>query len=413
MNYEELLNAKSGARAKQARMPIGVFSKKEVDGKYHNVLDIDGRFGMNIKFSEALKEDCAKNRVLSHKHQLHFEPVEEGGDIVRLNIDSGNYETLAQLLEAQPSLVAEKGFVDNIISQLLDLTEYLHEKGVWHVCYAPQNILIRKGDNAVMLLSHSSFYLNMSNPMELFEGVEDYIAPEVKEKGAVDNRCDIYSLGKLISYLFQLGSFPYEYKKVSMKAQKDVPEDRYQTVDAMRKALAMKRGLHQSFVGLLIAVAAALLVLGLYFGLMPETTQVEFINPTPQQAADEPLDKGFDPAELGIVSGDSTLMSEEQRRQQAEYEAKAEQIFKKRFMEEADRLLSKIYDNEHMNASEKKFMSDMSDVNEKLLKLQSDLGEEAGISNARSQLLATQIVERLTEQKKKQLQYHGIQKKKK
>ena len=413
MNYEELLNAKSSARAKRARMPIGIFCKKEVDGKYHNVLDVDGRFGMNIKFSEALKEDCAKNRVLSHKHQLHFEPVEEGGDIVRLNIDSGNYETLAQLLETQPSLVAEKGFVDNVISQLMDLTEYLHGKGVWHVCYAPQNILVRKGDNAVMLLSHSCFYLNMSNPMELFEGMEDYIAPEVKEKGSIDGRCDIYSLGRLISYLFELGSFPYEYKKVSEKALKDVPEDRYQTIAAMRKALTVKRSLHQSFVGLLIAVAAALLVMGLYFGLMPETTQVEFINPTPQQSADEQLDEGFDPAELGIVSGDTTLMTDEQRRSQAEYAAKAEQIFKKRFMAEADRVLSKIYDNEHMNASEKKFMSEMSDVNEELMKLQSDLAEEAGISNARSQLLATQIVERLTEQTKKPLQYHGIQKNKK
>ena len=106
-------------------------------------------------------------------------------------------------------------------------------------------------------------------------------------------------------------------------------------------------------------------------------------------------------------------MTDEQRRSQAEYAAKAEQIFKKRFMAEADRVLSKIYDNEHMNASEKKFMSEMSDVNEELMKLQSDLAEEAGISNARSQLLATQIVERLTEQKKKKLQYHGIQKKKK
>ena len=65
-----------------------------------------------------------------------------------------------------------------------------------------------------------------------------------------------------------------------------------------------------------------------------------------------------------------------------------------------------------MNASEKKFMSEMSTINEQLIKLQVDLGNEAGLSDARSQLLATQIVESLTEQKKKKLQYHGIQKKK-
>ena len=105
-------------------------------------------------------------------------------------------------------------------------------------------------------------------------------------------------------------------------------------------------------------------------------------------------------------------MTEQQKQQQKEYAAKAEQIFRKRFTAEADRLLSTIYDNEHMNASEKKFMSEMSTINEQLIKLQVDLGNEAGLSDARSQLLATQIVESLTEQKKKKLQYHGIQKKK-
>jgi hypothetical protein len=63
-----------------------------------------------------------------------------------------------------------------------------------------------------------------------------------------------------------------------------------------------------------------------------------------------------------------------------------------------------------MNSSEKKFLSDMSSVNEELLRLQVSIGDEAGISAARSQLIATQIVESLTEQKKKKLQYHGVQK---
>ena len=104
------------------------------------------------------------------------------------------------------------------------------------------------------------------------------------------------------------------------------------------------------------------------------------------------------------------VMTEEERRQQKEYEAKAEQIFRKRFTAEADRVLSKIYNNEHMNSSEKKFLSEMSGVNEELMKLQNEIAEEAGLSNARSQLLGTEIVETLTEQKKKKLQYYGVQK---
>ena len=230
--------------------------------------------------------------------------------------------------------------------------------------------------------------------------------------GRKNERCDIYSLGKLMDYLFEQGQMPYEYKRVARKAQSAMPEDRYQTIAAMRKALAFKRSLYQSLIALAAAVVLALVVVGLYFELMPETTEVEFVKPAPRLATDELIEDGFDPAELGVITGDTMVMTEQQKQQQKEYAAKAEQIFRKRFTAEADRLLSTIYDNEHMNASEKKFMSEMSTINEQLIKLQVDLGNEAGLSDARSQLLATQIVESLTEQKKKKLQYHGIQKKK-
>lgn len=412
MNYEELLNAKSGPKAKLTNMAIGQFSKKQVGDKYQNVLDVHPHLNANIQFSEALKVDCAENRELSHKYQLHFEPVVEGSDVVRLIVQQGNFMTLAQLLDEHPALVAEKGFLDTLINQLLDVTEYLHGKGIFHVCYAPQNVLVRKGDNAVQLLSHGSFYLHINGQEELYEGMEEYVAPEVLNDGTIDNRCDIYSLGKLIDFLFEKCDMPYEYKKVAKKAQSEMPEDRYQTIASVRKALAVKRSMHQSLITLLVAVVLALVIVGLYFELMPETTEMEFVKPAPRLATDELIEDGFDPAELGVITGDTSLMTQQQRQQQKEYAAKAEQIFRKRFTAEADRLLSNIYNSEYMNSTEKKFMAEMSSVNEELIKLQTEIGNEAGLSDARSQLLATQIVESLTEQKKKKLQYHGIQKKK-
>ena len=411
MNYEELLESKSPLRAKLATMSLGRFTKVQLeDGKCQNVLAIRPQLNDSIVFAEALKSECEKNKELMHKHQLHFEPELKGNNIVSLHLEQGNYVTLAQLVQDQPSIVGTKGFISTIIQQLLDVTEYLHEQQVWHVCYAPQNILVRKGDNAVMLLTHGSFYLGMKNRMDLYEGMEDFIAPEIRNDGTVDNRCDIYSLGKLISWLFEMTESTYDYRKIAKKAQSEMPEGRYESITDMRKALASKRELRRSWLTLLAAAIVALILVGGYFMLMPEPTTVEFVKPAPRQATDDLIEDGFDPAELGVVSGDSLVMTPEERRQQKEYEAKAEQIFRKRFTAEADRILSKIYDNEHMNSSEKKFMAEMSSVNEELLQQQLDIATEAGISTARSQVLATEIVETLTEQKKKKLQYYGVQK---
>ena len=410
MNYEELLEQKSSAKSKMTRMPLGNFSKRQIDGKYHNVIDVRPQLFDNVKFKGALKEESEKNLQLNHKNQLHFEVSENEDQRTILNLEQGNFTTLDRLLTEQPYIVAEKGFIDNLVTQLLDLTEYLHQQNIWHVCYAPQTVFIRKGDNAPMLLTHGSFYLGVCGILDLYDGMEEYIAPEIRNNGTIDQRCDIYSLGKLIDWLFKMAEIPFEYKKVMKRAQAELPEGRYQSIDSMRKALKRKRELYKSVLTLVIAVVAALLLVGLYFELMPQTTEVEFVKPAPRQATDDLIEDGFDPAELGVVSGDTTIMTEEERRSQAEYEAKAEQIFRKRFTAEADRVLSKIYNNEHMNSSEKKFMTEMSSVNEELLKLQVSIGDEAGLSSSRSQLIATEIVENLTEQKKKKLQYNGIQK---
>ncbi len=410
MNYEELLEQKTAASVKGARLPLGIFCKKKIGEKYQNILELRPQLFDSIKFEGALKTECEKNLQLKHKNQLHFEFVDKDRQHPTLNVEQGNFITLAQLLAEQPAIVAEKGFIDSVVSQLLDLTEYLHSQGVWHICYAPQTVLVRKGDYAPMLLNHGSFYLGMDNRMDLYEDMQEYIAPEIRNEGTIDHRCDIYSLGRLIDWMFEMAEMPFEYKQIAKRAQAEVPEARYQSVESMRKALKRKREFHKTGLTLLVAVVAALLLVGLYFELLPETTDVEFVKPAPRQATDDLIEDGFDPAELGVVSGDTMIMTEEERRSQAEYEAKAEQIFRKRFTAEADRVLSKVYNNEHMNSSEKKFMSEMSSVNEELLKLQVNIGDEAGLSAARSQLIATEIVENLTEQKKKKLQYHGVQK---
>lgn len=63
-----------------------------------------------------------------------------------------------------------------------------------------------------------------------------------------------------------------------------------------------------------------------------------------------------------------------------------------------------------MNSSEKKFKSESSAVMEELAKKQIELGGQAGLNDTKSQRIATEIIERLSNQKKAKLEQHGIQK---
>lgn len=401
MNYEELLAARNDGKANKSQQPIGSYYREQVDGKWRGMVDIRAELNDNVVFAKALQQECEKNKTLAHNHQLHFTPVVENGEVRSLALELGNYQTYEQLLKDNPAIIATKDFLDNTLKSLVELTSYLHEQGIWHVCYSPRTVFARKGDSAPMLLSHGSFYLGVDNQQELYGKDADFVAPEVLSHGAIDERCDIYSIGKFLQSICSQADMPMEYRSAIKKAVSQSPEDRYRTPEDMLKAIQQRRNTFKSALTLAIGMVVALVCLGLYFDMVPESNPVEFVKPAPRQATDDLIDDGFDPAELGVkAEGDSLVIDDANDR---DYQAKAEEIFRKRYEKEADRILSKIYNKSYMNNSEKKFLSESESTIDELMKSQNEIGAESGLTPERSQLIATQIIDRITEQKKKEM----------
>ena len=87
-----------------------------------------------------------------------------------------------------------------------------------------------------------------------------------------------------------------------------------------------------------------------------------------------------------------------------EFQAKAEQIFRKQYTKAADLILSKIYNNERMNNSEKNFKASSKEVMEELVEKQKELASKSSLSDATTQRIASEIIEQLTDKKKKDLE---------
>ena len=398
MNYEELLASKSDGRLNKSQMPIGLYYREQVNGKYCGRVDIRPEMGESILYTEALKTECEKNTKLLNSHQLHFTPVIDGTEIKQLEVESGNYLSFEQLLEEAPAVVAEKDFAMRVLTALVDITSYLHQQGMMHESYSPRTVMVRKGDKSPMLLSHGSFYMGLGNLEEFYGADSSYVAPEVMNHGTIDERCDVYSIGKFMEYLLEPTGIPIEYRSMLKKATSQAPEDRYERPEDMLKDVRRRKSFIRSAVTFVLALLIASVAIYAYFDSFPESSEVEFVKPAPRQPTDDLLDDGFDPAELGVVSGDS--LTEDDLQAQREFEAKAEEIFRKKYEKEADRILSKIYNNEHMSNSEKKFAADNQSTIDELMKAQSKIGEEAGLDPTRSQLIATEIIDRVTEKKK-------------
>lgn len=402
MNFEEMLAAKNEGKLNKTSLPIGEYYRVQIDGKFRSVINIRPDLDSSIAFSGALKTECERNKTLANKHQLHYTPVvNEKGEIEQLEVEQGVFLSMEQLLNENPAVVAEKGFIDNTLQALVDITTYLHGQGIQHVCYSPKTVMVRKGDRAIMLATHGSFYLSMNDQRGFYGDDAVFVAPEVLEHGSVDERCDVYSIGKFMEAIFEHAGMSVEYRKALKKATSEKPEDRYASPQALLKAIQARRKLMRSLLMAIAAVIAALVILEIYLELVPEPTQVEFVKPAPRQATDDLLDDGFQPEDLGVVSADS--LTEEDEEAHRVYQAKAEEIFRKNYEKEADRILSKIYNKDYMNSTEKAFAAESQATIEELMKVQQKMGQEASLTPERAQLIASEIIDRVTNQKKKQL----------
>ncbi|MBR1485152.1 MAG: hypothetical protein IJ612_05610 [Prevotella sp.] len=414
MNYEEYLNAQDGVATHREELPLGVFYKKLIDKKYRNVLELKTELVDDIVFCEALKAEQEKVAQITAPQQLHYELHVDSGGVYEIEIEQGNFQTFAQLIDNNPAVVAQPGFIDNTVSSLLKFTTMLNEQGIYHLCFAPQNVFVRKGDNMAMLLCHASSFGAMTHTDALFKGFEDFVAPEVLSHEALDERGEVYSIGKFIEWLYQHGEMPYEYKKVVARATQQDAAKRYGSAADMLSALQKKRGLKQSTLMLVAALVVALLCVGLYFELMPQTANIEFVEGAKQESTDDLLDDGINPVtEMGVwgdMDEEGDTLNSEERLQMEAYQSKAEDIFRKQFAKEADRIFSKMYSKDRMSLSEDTYIQSNNQLANELLKLQGDLATQAGISDEKAQTIASEIIDKLREEKQKSVVRYGVQK---
>jgi serine/threonine protein kinase len=426
MNFEEMLEQREVKKTSKIRMPYGYFYKRLIDGKYSNFVQFHDELTDDIFFGHCVKAESDAVASIDHKTQLHFSTNGEDDGVFAIAVEVGNYQTLEQLLNDNPAIVARNEFMSTTLKTLFDFTAFLNSKGIYHVCFAPSNILMRKTDYAVRLLCHGSFYKKVDVDL-LYEGVEDYIAPEVFDRGEIDARTDVYSLGKLISYLYNSAGMPFELKPVIKKATDADPDKRYASVEDFEAAINRAQTLKRT--GLLgaAALAIALTIVGLFFYTLPSPDDMEYVKPIEEPVPDEMIEEDMD-ALLGIgADTDSATIAQIVKQQQhmkdslglsegkmREYKSKAEEIFRKQFTKAAEQIISKVYNKDQMNGSEKDFTLKAQKMTEELVAKKDEIKKSTAIGSDRAEAIADKIIEQLTEKKKAELDkdYYGIKKQK-
>lgn len=186
-----------------------------------------------------------------HPHIVHVYTLEEvepfGIAIVMEYVDG---RTLGDYLAEKP----KRKELKRIFDELLSAVEYLHKRGIVHNDIKPDNILISYSSNTLKLIDFGLADSDAEYALRTLGCTPRYASPELRGRGSVDARSDIYSLGVVMSEVFGDSRF-------TRRAMQNDPARRYANITELRSA--WHRG--DGFLWWLGAVAFVVAVIGAIF----------------------------------------------------------------------------------------------------------------------------------------------------
>lgn len=209
-------------------------------------------------FTELLRREYELGCTLSHGcvvTTLGFEEHTEAGAAIVMEYVEG--VTLDEFIAPQPSRFAR----ERVLRDILDGVEYLHHRGILHNDLKPQNIIVNQYGAARII----DFGLSAGDDSlwnSCVGGSHGFSAPEIVEgHGPVGAMSDIYSVGMLVEYIFE----GKHYGRIVKRAKEFVPEGRYDSISALRRALVARRRMPQMIASVVAAVASLAALLTPHF----------------------------------------------------------------------------------------------------------------------------------------------------
>ena len=196
-------------------------------GKLHFLKRLKPEHTGDIRYQEALRKEFETGYLLEHPHLVRYLSFEH--DAILMEYVEG--ETLSQRIANHPVFFRNHKNTDKFIRQLLDVVGYLHSHQVLHLDLKPDNILLTHINNDVKLIDLGCCFTDSYQDTK--GHTNSYAAPEQLSGRTVDERTDIYAIGRILEFLPEHTL----YNKVIACCTAENPADRYQSVDEILYAI--------------------------------------------------------------------------------------------------------------------------------------------------------------------------------
>ena len=234
---------------------------------------------------KALKEECANDpkcrqnlkkeyeltSELDHKFirkALAFETIQGLGDCIVLEYIEG--KTLAE--HVRVGTLNEKQ-IKNVLVDICDGLNYMHQRMIIHCDLKPENILVTANDSRAKIIDIGLPETEYKTDRELLIKENEFIAPELIKGEECDPRSDVYSLGKIIEFISERNLLS-QFSSVATHCTQFSREQRFDNIMEVRSYLT-KGFSFVKVILLVLALAAIAVAAYLYVPKIIEKNKVE------------------------------------------------------------------------------------------------------------------------------------------
>jgi len=178
-------------------------------------------------------------RKLKHKNIIGLIEVYDEKDYIYLVMEMvAGGELFDQIVSRGTYSEADAA---NVVRQILEAVEYMHENGIAHRDLKPENLLCSGPSNEIIKVTDFGLSKDFGTAsLRTSCGTPDYVAPEVLKGQPYDNMVDIWSIG-VITYILLCGFPPFYgnndqqiFEKI-LKADCDFPSPDWDSISAEAK----------------------------------------------------------------------------------------------------------------------------------------------------------------------------------
>ena len=206
--------------------------KRRIEGRLYFMKLLRAEYNADSRYHSAFFKEYEVGKSISSPYVVKYVGIENNSDGLYILMEYVNGITVEEKLAAEPEYFHNPRNIRKLLVQLSRALEALHEKGIVHLDIKPENVMLTKTTNDVVLVDLG---LCLSNTNDTTAGcTKGFAAPETiaGDICEIDARSDIYSVGCLLQYIEEKSGsrFGYPYGRIIKRCMQPVKKMRYSCV---------------------------------------------------------------------------------------------------------------------------------------------------------------------------------------